>query len=513
MPLLHQIIAHNAETHPHKAAIILDGYPTSYKSLQRSVNEIAVLLNKVGVLQGERVGLYAPMSISLLATYLAILQQGAISAAIHHTLSRSKLVQLLRQSGAKVLVTECTEDLPDLIVQAGLEQVIVIVPMSDCPPQVVELATALASLQVDVRPAQSPLKADPERPTSIFYTSGSTFMPKGVLVNHRIMLAACASVTGYLENTPDDRILSYSTLASDYGVYNILMPLYFGGTSVIERCAPTCAKDVLQVVARQRITGMHVFPPVFFLLAAIGFEWQARIPTLRYISSSGQALYAQHIHRIRQTLPQVRLFSSYGLTECKRVSYLAPEDIDRFPTSVGKPLPGVRVYLVDENDRLIDQPGQVGELLVTSEYLMLGYWDMPQANAQALVNDMFGEARLYRTGDLFRVDKLGQLYYVARKDDVFARDIWNVNPREIEQCLAAHPAVAEVRVVAVANESAGHVPRACIVLKAGHTDTSEQVLLEYCRTHLDWHMVPTECMFMQALPRTESGKFTSKGLI
>ncbi|MDF0729306.1 class I adenylate-forming enzyme family protein [Pseudomonas entomophila] len=510
MPQLHQVIARNAERHPHKDAIVLDGHATCYQALQRSVEATAALLARLGVKPGERIGLYAPMSVPLLAAYLATLHCGAISAATHHTLSRAKLVHQLRQSGARVLITDRTDDLPALIEQAGLTQVIVTEPLADCPPGVVELASALAAQPPTAPPT---LPADLERPTSIFYTSGSTFAPKGVLVNHRIMLAACASVTRYLEITPEDRVLSYSTLASDYGVYNTLMPLYVGATSVIERRAPNGAEDVLRVVERERVSGMHVFPPVFFLLAATDPHWQARVPSLRYLSSSGQALHVRHIQRIRQALPRVRLFSNYGLTECKRVSYLPPEDIDTHPTSVGKPLPGVSVYLVDEHLRPVERPGQVGELLVTSDYLMLGYWQQPQANAEAFVEDAFGHARLYRTGDLFRIDEQGYLYYVARRDDVFARNIWNVNPREIEQCLAAHPAVAEVRVVPVPDESAGHVPRACVVLDPAHADTTEHALLAHCQAHLDWHMVPTECVFLAALPKTDSGKFTSKGLI
>ncbi|AVB23941.1 acyl--CoA ligase [Pseudomonas syringae pv. syringae] len=513
MQLFHQVIADNARRYPTKPAIILDGQATSYRELQQRVDDIASLLATLGILPGDRLGLYAPISIDLIASYLGMLQAGVITAATHHTLSRTKLIHQLKHSGARVLITDCTDDLPDLINEAGLELVLLTVPIPTAIPGVIQLAEAVSGYRDEVSAVASLLTNDPERPTSIFYTSGSTFNPKGVLVNHRIMLAASSRVTAYLGNEADDRILSYSTLASDYGVYNVMMPLYAGATSVIESRPAGSAEEVLAVVEREAVTAMHVFPPVFCLLANAGPEWQARVPGLRYISSSGQALHSRHIQRIRQALPQVQIFSNYGLTECKRVSYLPPEEIDRRPTSVGKPLPGVSLYLLDEHDRVIDQPGQVGELLVTSDYLMLEYWDMPEANARAFVHNAFGHSRLYRTGDLFKQDAEGYLYYVARKDDVFARNIWNVNPREIEQCLASHPAVAEVLVVPVADESAGHVPKACIVLDSDHRQTSGQTLIDYCKAHLDWHMVPTQCVFLEALPKTDSGKFSAKGLI
>jgi len=513
MQLLHQVIASNANKYSTKPAIIMDGQATSYQELQKRVDEIASALPTLGIVPGDRVGLYAPISIDLIASYLGLLQAGATTAATHHTLSRTKLIHQLKHSGARVLITDCIDDLPGLIDEAGLELVLLTAPLRMTIPRVIQLAVAVAGHCDESNAVVSPQTDDPERPTSIFYTSGSTFNPKGVLVNHRIMLAACSRVTAYLRNTPDDRILSYSTLASDYGVYNVLMPLYVGATSVVESRPAASAEDVLSVVEREAVTAMHVFPPVFFLLAKTGPKWQARVPSLRYISSSGQALHSRQIQRIRQALPQVQIFSNYGLTECKRVSYLSPEEIDRRPTSVGKPLPGVSLYLVDEQGRVIDQPGQVGELLVTSDCLMLEYWNMPEANAKAFVQDAFGHSRLYRTGDLFKQDAEGYLYYVARKDDVFARNIWNVNPREIEQCLASHPAVAEVLVVPVADESAGHVPKACVVLDIDHPQTSRQTLIDYCKEHLDWHMVPTQCVFLEALPKTDSGKFTAKGLI
>ncbi len=176
-------------------------------------------------------------------------------------------------------------------------------------------------------------------------------------------------------------------------------------------------------------------------------------------------------------------------------------------------MPGVSWYLVDENDQVIGEPGQVGELLLTSDCLMLEYWNMPQANANAFVKNAFGHSQLYRTGDLFKKDGEGYLYFVARKDNVFARDIWSVNPREIERCLGLHPAVAEVLVVPVADESAGYVPRAFIVLDLNHSQTSKHVLADYCKQHLDWHMVPTQYVFLEALPKTDSGKFAAKGPI
>ena len=510
MYLYHDVIEKNAARHPEKCAIVIDAVRYSYATLQRRTTQIARLLVANGTRPGDRVALYSPICIDLIAAYLAVLRVGAITAATHPTYSREKLVYQLNHTGAKVLITQGVDALETLCQDSALERIVLIGTDEVSSPHSLSLDRGV--MACEALEATLPDLQDDTRVTSIFYTSGSTFNPKGVVVNHRIMASATAAVTAYLDNTPDDVILSYSTLASDYGVYNTLMPLYFGGTTVIESQPPQTADDVLEVVKREGVTGLHVFPPIFFLLAKTQAHWQRQLPRLRYISSSGQPLYTRHIERIRRALPNVQLFSNYGLTECKRVSYLPPEEIDKRPTSVGKPLPGVSVFIVNENGEQLTQPDAIGELWVTSDYLMLEYWNMPQATDAAIKRNVFGTPRLYRTGDLFKRDDQGFLYYVARQDDVFARNIWNVNPREIEQCLASHPAVAQVVVVPVADESAGFLPKACVVLERDHDSSCEAALQAHCKRLMDWHMVPALWAFMDALPQTDSGKTTGKGL-
>lgn len=510
MFLYHDVIEKIAAKHPEKCAVVVDGIRYTYEMLRTRTLQIAHVLVANGVHPGDRVALYSPICFDLIAAYLAVLRTGAITAATHPTYSREKLVYQLKHTGAKVLITQGCNALETLHLETDVDRIILIGNDETLHPEIVSLDRAVST--PDTQAAALPDLQDDTRITSIFYTSGSTFNPKGVVVNHRIMAAATSAVTAYLNNTPDDVILSYSTLASDYGVYNILMPLYFGGTSVIESLPPTDADDVLEVVKREGVTGMHVFPPIFFLLAATKEHWRQQLPTLRYISSSGQPLYSRHIERIRAALPDVQIFSNYGLTECKRVSYLPPEEIDRRPTSVGKALPGVGVFIVNDDGEQITQPNTIGELWVTSDYLMLEYWQMPEATHSAIKTHVFGEARLYRTGDLFKKDDRGFLYYIARKDDVFARNIWNVNPREIEQCLTSHPAVAQVVVMPVADESAGFLPKAFVVLERDHDSTCEAALKEHCKRLMDWHMVPAQWAFMDALPQTDSGKTTGKGL-
>jgi acyl-CoA synthetase (AMP-forming)/AMP-acid ligase II len=497
MTLFHHLFERNVQRFPDKKAIVAGERSATYGQLDRMASRAAQALVQRGVGRGERVALYAEASIEALAAVLGIFKAGCVLVTVHHSFSPRKLLFQLKDSGASGLVTGLSGDLEPLLQEVPLRAVL---PLDG--------RGAAAWAPDDAGPFEAGADEDDARLGAIFYTSGSSADPKGVLVSHKNMLAAFHSVTGYLENTPHDTILSYSTLASDYGFYNILMPLLFGGRAVVEKELPARPEQMLEVIRREEVTGMQVFPPaVFRLCQAEDLESQS-IGPLRYISSSGQPLPLKHIRRLRGAFPRLQIFSNYGLTECKRVAYLPPSELGQRPGSVGKAIPGVRTYLVDDDGQTLMARGQTGQLAVAGDLVMLRYWNRPEQTAQVLKEHLFGEERVLFTGDLFRTDAEGYLYYVCRKDDVFSRGGFKVNPREIETVLLTHEAVAEAVVVPVADEAMGQVPRAHVVLRAGAT-LSAGALIQHCAASLDWHMVPTSVVFTDALPRTLTGK-TSK---
>ncbi|WP_088580763.1 class I adenylate-forming enzyme family protein [Burkholderia ubonensis] len=502
---LDEAIAQQAQRFPDKSALVVDGQSTSYEVLERQVDHAARILVALGIRAGDRVGLFASFSPTIVAVYLGCLRIGAITAATHHTLSDDKLIHQLRHAGARVLVTDRIDSLASIADAAALAHVVALASTRERDARLVSF-DAIDPSHVALPDRDFSV----EQATSIFYTTGSTSAPKGVLVNHRIMMSACAAVTSYLQMGSDDVVMSYSTLASDYGVYNVLMPLYCGGTSVVELKAPESPEDVLAVIEREEVTALHVFPPVIFVLSRAAPAWAPRVKSLRYLSSSGQALHPKHIDKIRAALPNVLFYSNYGMTECKRISFLPPQELLRKPTSVGKPLPGVSVLLVDDNGSPIVEADRPGELWVSAPFTMLEYWAMPDETAAVFAVAPDGQTML-RTGDLFRFDTDGDLHYVARRDDIFVRSAWNVSPRDIEHCLASHPAVAEAIVVPVPDESAGHLPKAFVVLEPGQS-VSDGELADYCRQRVDWHMVPIAFEIVGQLPRSQSGKSTRKGL-
>jgi acyl-CoA synthetase (AMP-forming)/AMP-acid ligase II len=201
----------------------------------------------------------------------------------------------------------------------------------------------------------------------------------------------------------------------------------------------------------------------------------------------------------------------YGLTECKRVSYLPPAEIGRRPGSVGKGMPNEEVYLVDGNGGLITEPGVTGELVVRGPNVMQGYWERPEATAEMLRPGLFPWEKSLYTGDLFRMDEDGFLYFVSRKDDIIKSRGEKVSPKEVESALYAMEGIVDAAVIGVPDELLGEAIKGFVVLCEG-AELCEKEIIAHCKACLEDFMVPGEIEIRDSLPMTSSGKITKKGL-
>ena len=220
---------------------------------------------------------------------------------------------------------------------------------------------------------------------------------------HCNVVAAATSIATYLENVEDDIILSALPLSFDYGLYQILMAFLFGGTVVLEKSFVYPYK-ILERLIQEKATGFPIVPTMLALLLQMEDLKKFDFSSLRYISNTAAALPVAHIKKLRKLFPHVDIYSMYGLSECKRVSYLPPKDIDRRSGSVGIPMPNEEVFVVDKNGNELD-PGEIGELVVRGSNVMQGYWNAPEETALRFRPGKYrGEAMLY-TGDLFKKDE------------------------------------------------------------------------------------------------------------
>jgi len=243
---------------------------------------------------------------------------------------------------------------------------------------------------------------------------------------------------------------------------------------------------------------------------AISGAVHARPPKHQNRTSAAAALSASKIQRLRAAFSGVKLYSMYGLTECQRVSYLPPDQIDAHPTSVGIAIPGSEVFVVNEHGQRA-APGTVGELVISGPHVMKGYWNQPEATARVLrPGPASGETLLY-SGDLFKVDETGFLYFVSRKDDIIKTRGEKVAPRQVEEVISRLPGVAEVAVYGIPDEVLGEAVAAVVTLTQGTSLTGERIQ-RYCLEHLEAFMVPKTVDLRDSLPTTITGKVSRRAL-
>jgi acyl-CoA synthetase (AMP-forming)/AMP-acid ligase II len=243
---------------------------------------------------------------------------------------------------------------------------------------------------------------------------------------------------------------------------------------------------------------------MFSMIMGLGNLSRFDLRRLRMITNTAAALSERHIRELRGLFPQARLFSMYGLTECKRVTFLPPEQLDVRPTSVGRGMPNEEVWLVDEQGQRL-QNGSVGELVIRGSNVMRGYWEKPVQTAERLKPGPHpGEMVLY-SGDIFRTDEEGFLYFVARKDDIIKSRGEKVSPKEVENVLYGLEGVQHAAVVGVPDPVLGEAIKAFLVLRSGHA-YSEREVVKYCNGKLESFMVPKHVCFVAELPTTDTGK-------
>jgi len=497
--LVNHFLEASAQKFPGKTALIYQGKRFTYADIDSRSERLAHALAASGVERGDRVAVFMDNSVEAVIALFGILKANAAFMMINHTTKSGKLEYILNNSRAKVMITQnARKDVVASTISPHLQTVI-------------WSGLASSSLSFEEITCNNAINGSIKKTcidldlASIVYTSGSTGNPKGVMLSHLNMVSAAHSITTYLENTDQDIIINVLPLTFDYGLYQILMGFRVGATVVLEKSFAYPAQ-VLKIMTEEKVTGFPGVPTIFSLLLQMKDMQKYDFSTLRYITNTAAALPVSHIKRLRELFPQAELYSMYGLTECKRVSYLPPADLEKKPTSVGKGMPNEEIFIVDEKGRRLP-PGEVGELVVRGSNVMLGYWDLPEETAKRLKPGTYPGERLLYTGDLFRTDEDGYFYFVARKDDIIKCKGEKVSPKEVENVLYALDGIVEAAVVGVPDEIFGQAIKAYVALENG-AHLTEKDILKYCADHLENFMVPKYVEILETLPKTTTGKIS-----
>ena len=510
--LIQEFLERSCNASPDKTALIAGERRLAYHEIDSSANSLAHALREAGVAYGDRVAVFLDNAPEAVISIFGILKADAAFVVLNPTIKADKLAYILNNCRTTALITHASRWEVAGAAAEKVPSLKAVVIAGDRGEWITGPCALLRWEEIQKRyPAERPARQTIDIDiASLVYTSGTTGNPKGVVLTHQNMVSASTSITTYLENTANDIILSVLPLSFDYGLYQILMAAQFGGTVVLEKSF-LYPYAVINLLKKEKVTGFPIVPTISAILLQLEELGKERFEHLRYLSNTAAALPVSHIRGLQRVFPGARIYSMYGLTECKRVSYLPPEELERRPTSVGKGMPNEQVYLVDEENRVITKPGVAGELVIRGANVMKGYWELPEETARMLRPGRFPWEQVLYSGDLFTMDEEGFLYFVSRKDDIIKSRGEKVSPKEVESALYEIPGVVEAAVVGMPDETLGEAVKAFVVLEKGSALTAKEIVA-HCMKRLEDFMVPKIVEFRDSLPKTSSGKITKKGL-
>jgi amino acid adenylation domain-containing protein len=498
VPQLQDYLEHSARRLGDKVALVCQNRRLTYREIDDLANGLAHVLVERGVERGDRVIVFGDNTIDTVVAFWAVLKANAVVSIVNPLTKEDKLEYYLRDCRAAALITDehLRQAWQGPASRSRWLKTTIVGPTDRALATPRDSAPRRRSIDIDL--------------AAIIYTSGSTGDPKGVMLTHRNMLTAATSITTYLQNVEDDIILGILPLAFDYGLYQMIMAFRTGARLVLERSF-TFPMVVLQKMVDEGVTGFPGVPTIYAVMAEMKTLDSFDFSKIRYVTNTAAALPVKHITMLRTLFPQARIYSMYGLTECKRCTYLPPEDIDRKPSSVGIAIPDTELWLVNENDERVGA-NEVGQLVIRGATVMRGYWEKPEATAKKLKpGPLPGEYVLY-TGDYCRLDDEGYLYFVGRMDDIIKSRGEKVAPKEVENVLYNIPGVRDAAVVGVPDEILGQAVKAFVVLEEGVT-LSPKDLQRECQARLENFMVPKYVDIVADLPKTTTGKIKKTELV
>jgi fatty-acyl-CoA synthase len=501
------------EQYPERTAIVCGGERFTYAHFADRASRLAGALRKMGVQHGDRVAFLSLNCHRLLEAYFGVLDAGAVLLPLNIRLAPHELAYILRDAGAKVLfldkqflamVDSFRADVPSINSYHLLEGE----PLSQwLSPRNYE------NLLADAEPYRTDIMTvDENELAEIFYTSGTSANPKGVMLTHRNVylhaLHVCAAFHFQLETVELHTIPLFH--ANGWGVAHFLTML--GGKHVMmQKFDPV---EVFKHIERERVTSCSLVPIMATALVNCPERTKYDLSSLQRITIGGAASSPTLIREVEETL-KCECFSGYGLTETSPALSLSPMKIgmgwegeQRYAgqAMTGFAIPGVELRVVDAEDNDVPRDGvSIGEILARGDGVMFGYWQQPEATAEALRGGWF------HTGDMAVHREDGYLLIVDRKKDIIVSGGENISSLEIEKTLIAHPDVYEAGVVPVPDAKWGEVPKALVVLKPGATATEED-LLKFCRSRIAHYKCPRSVEFFDSLPKTGTGKILKKDL-
>lgn len=495
------LITRSSHYFPERTAFVIDGQAISYRNLNRRINKLANALLSLGLKKAERVGLLFHNSLAYLESYLALYKAGLVWLRLNARLHPSEVKAMIQDSGAQVLIHG-----PEFVeaVEKISPEVRWLIKKGKGPGKEYEDFIQKGSEE------EPKVDVTLDDLSDFWYTSGTTGAPKGIMLTHRnILTCTQLLLCDVYDISHEDKLLTVGAL-SHAGSVRILPFLVRGATNYLHsHFDPVKAFKEIQ---ESRITDLSTVPTLLIALMDHPERPRFNFTSLKRITYAGSPMPVERIKEALSLFGPV-LDQSYGqaesiitITHLSRKEHIVNGDPDRERrlASVGREYPGVQVKVVDDNDQPL-RPGEIGEVITRSDLLMRGYWNQPDKTEEALRGGWL------HTGDIGYLDEGGYLFLVDRKHDMIITGGLNVYPREVEEILSAHPAVAQVAVFGTTDSFWGEAITAAVVARKGMKVTVEE-LMEFSKERLAGYKRPKKIYFLEDLPKNLYGKVMRKEL-
>jgi long-chain acyl-CoA synthetase len=482
-------LARAAAAHPDHVAIRLGDQSVTFAELDERSARVAGLLAERGFTRGDRVGVMMPNVAEFAALYYGVLRAGGVVVPMNPLLKAREVAYYLSDSGARVVFAwhAVGDEVPDGV--AGTSAILV------------DPAT-FPSVLATVAPAYQIVDRDAADTAVLLYTSGTTGQPKGAELTHSNMTKNVeVTLSDLLRLGPDDVVFGGLPLFHSFGQTVTLNAAIAAGATLVllPRFEPAQA---LKLLARHRVTVFAGVPTMYSALLGVADAERYDVTALRVCVSGGAAMPVEVLKQFEERFGATVL-EGYGLSETSPVASFNQPGQVRKPGSIGTPVRGVEMRVVDDVGRPLPQ-GEVGEIAIRGHNVMKGYWNRPDATADAIDADGW-----FKTGDMGRVDEDGYFYIVDRKKDLIIRGGYNVYPREIEEVLYEHPDVHEAAVLGVPHAELGEEVAAAVALKPGARTTTAE-LRDFVRSQVAAYKYPRTVRLLDELPKGPTGKILKR---
>jgi long-chain acyl-CoA synthetase len=475
----------SAQRVPDRPAVRLDDRVLTYRELDERSARAAGLLREHGVAAGDRVAIMLPNTPDFAIIYFAVLRIGAVVVPMNPLLKAREVNHYVTDSGARLVLAGL----------GSIEQAVA--GLGSSPATCVSVDEQFNQILDAAGPVTGVVDRDRTDDAVILYTSGTTGLPKGAELTHANLASNVeVTATDLIQITSDDVIFGGLPLFHSFGQTCGLNAAVRVGAclTLVSRFTP---EKAFQVLVRDRVTVFEGVPTMYIAMLAAPDRSRYDVSALRVCVSGGAALPVEVLRGFEAEFGCV-ILEGYGLSETSPVASFNHPDCPRKPGSIGTPIRGVQMRVLDDAGHDVG-PEEIGEIAIRGDNVMKGYWQRPEATQVSIPDGWF------RTGDLGRMDAEGYFFIVDRKKEMIIRGGYNVYPREIEEVLYEHEAIAEAAVIGVPDPSLGEEVAAAIVLKPGAAVTADDIR-EYVKARVAAYKYPRRIWIVDALPKGPTGK-------